>query len=92
MAVPRDLSSNFLTLLGLQDISNDLWIIGVIAAAALVLSTVMSVIYFLFSLCGGAGAHIRVGQLGQPYGQARLRRGGLGGQGGEGAACEHDRR
>ena len=29
-----------------------------IAAAALVLSTVMAVIYFLFSLCGGAGAHI----------------------------------
>ena len=43
---------------GPQDISNDLWIIGVIAAAALVLSTVMAVIYFLFSLCGGAGAHI----------------------------------
>ena len=41
-----------------QDISNDLWIIGVIAAAALVLSTVMALIYFLFSLCGGAGAHI----------------------------------
>ncbi len=41
-----------------QDISNDLWIIGVIAAAALVLSCVMSLIYFLFSLCGGAGSHI----------------------------------
>ena len=41
-----------------QDISNDLWIIGVIAAAALVLSTVMALIYFFFSLCGGAGAHI----------------------------------
>ncbi|BDA50184.1 hypothetical protein COCOBI_15-3130 [Coccomyxa sp. Obi] len=42
----------------LKDISNDLWIIGVIAAAALVLSCVMSLIYFLFSLCGGAGSHI----------------------------------
>lgn len=41
-----------------QDVSNDLWIIGVIAAAALVLSCVMSLIYFLFSLCGGAGSHI----------------------------------
>lgn len=41
-----------------QDISNDLWIIGVIAAAALVLSAVMAIIYFLFSLCGGAGSHI----------------------------------
>lgn len=42
----------------MQDISNDLWIIGVIAAAALVLSAVMAIIYFLFSLCGGAGSHI----------------------------------
>lgn len=41
-----------------QDISQDLYIIGLIAAAACGLSVVMGVIYFLFTLCGGAGSHI----------------------------------
>ena len=43
---------------GVQEISQDLYIIGLIAAAACALSVVMGVIYFLFTLCGGAGSHI----------------------------------
>ena len=42
----------------LQVISQDLYIIGLIAAAACALSVIMGVIYFLFTLCGGAGSHI----------------------------------
>ena len=42
----------------MQEISQDLYIIGLIAAAACALSVVMGVIYFLFTLCGGAGSHI----------------------------------
>ena len=42
----------------LQEVSQDLYIIGLIAAAACALSVIMGVIYFLFTLCGGAGSHI----------------------------------
>ena len=42
----------------MQEISQDLYIIGLIAAAACALSVIMGVIYFLFTLCGGAGSHI----------------------------------
>ena len=41
-----------------QEVSQDLYIIGLIAAAACALSVIMGVIYFLFTLCGGAGSHI----------------------------------
>lgn len=42
----------------LTEVSQDLYIIGLIAAAACALSVIMGVIYFLFTLCGGAGSHI----------------------------------